>query len=55
MKITLTIDVPKLATTKDAQEYGRRLAEWVVECPINEDASIQGITSTVHNIKKGSA
>lgn len=55
MKITLTVEIPKLTTKQEAQEYGRLLAEWVVECPLNDDSAITAISSTVHNIEKGTA
>lgn len=47
MKVQLVLDIPKLKTTKEAQDFCAALAEYIVQCPWNRDESIHAITYTV--------
>ncbi len=46
MKITFTIDVPKLKTTKDGQDFGKNLCEHLVDT-FNDDDSIKSLSYSV--------
>lgn len=50
MKVQLVLDIPKLKTTKEAQDWCASLAEHLVDA-FNDDDSIKAITYTVP--KKG--
>lgn len=50
MKVQLVLDIPKLKTTKEAQDWCASLAEHLVDA-YNDDDSIKAITYTVP--KKG--
>lgn len=48
MKLTLVLDVPSLRRTREAHDYAVRLAEAIVELPLNDECSIHRITVTPH-------
>lgn len=53
MKITFIIDIPKLKTTKDGQDFGKHLCEHLVDT-FNEDNSIKSLAYSVPKQRKDS-
>ena len=51
MKVQLVLDIPKLKTTKEAQDFASNLCEHVVET-FNDDNSIRAMQYTVPKIRK---
>ncbi len=51
MKITITIDVPKLKTTKAAQEFALNVCEHLTET-LNDDNSLKCFWTHVPKIRK---
>lgn len=53
MKITLVLDVPRLASLDEGKQFASLLAEQIYATPINDDGAIHSITSMVHGKEKG--
>lgn len=52
MKITLVVDVPKLRTTQEGQDFASALADHIVET-FNDDTSIKSVVTSVPKQQKG--
>lgn len=54
MKITVVLDVPKLKSRRDSEEFAASLADHIVET-FNDDTSIKSIKTSYIINRKGNA